>query len=126
MIKGIESLLIGSADAKKLADFYKDVVGLKLTTEAEVGEDGQLFGFEFDGVPGIYIMNHDKVVGENNNPERIIFNLEVDDIEEEAKKVEDNGAKLIQEIYHVEGYGLIATFADLDGNYFQLVQVKEA
>ena len=26
--------------------------------------------------------------------------------------------------YHEEGYGYIATFADPDGNYFQLVQIR--
>jgi len=34
------------------------------------------------------------------------------------------GVKVVAEIYHVEGYGWLATFEDLDGNYFQLVQVR--
>lgn len=34
MIKGIEGILIGSPKASKLADFYKNKVGLKVTFEA--------------------------------------------------------------------------------------------
>ncbi len=126
MIKGIESVILFSEDSKKLAGFYKEKVGLKLTLEAEVGDKGAgLFGFEFgEGKPALYMMNHSEVEGENEEPERIIFNLEVDDIEEEVKKLDEAGVKKIADTYHMQGYGLIATFEDLDGNYFQLVQIK--
>lgn len=55
-----------------------------------------------------------------------MLNSEVNDIEEEVEKIKKNGAKQMQDIYHVEGYDLISTFEDLDGNFFQLVQVREA
>ena len=125
MIRGMESLTIFSEDAKKLAQFYQVKVGLKTTLEAEMGESGEEgYGFDFGKSNGLYIMDHSKVKGKNTQPDRLIFNLEVDDIEKEAKKLEGAGVKKIQDIYHVEGYGLIATFEDLDGNYFQLVQVR--
>ena len=54
-----------------------------------------------------------------------MFNLEVDDIEKEVKRLKHARAKLVQDIYHIEDYGKIATFEDVDGNYFQLVQVRE-
>lgn len=126
MIKGIESMTLFSEDAKALADFYKEKVGLKLTLEAKVGEKGEeLFGFEFgEGKPALYMMDHSEIEGENEEPDRIIFNLEVDDIETEVKKLDDKGVKKIADTYHVQNYGLIATFEDTDGNYFQLVQIK--
>lgn len=125
MIKGIESICLFSEDAKKLADFYKDKGGLKMTMEAEVGEAGEnLFGFEFGEGPGLYVMDHSKVKGKNTQPDRIIFTLEVDNIEEDVKKLDDAGVKKIQDTYHMQNYGYIATFEDLDGNYFQLAQVK--
>lgn len=125
MVKGIESITLFSEDAKKLADFYREKVGLKMTLEAEVGEEGEnLFGFEFEGGPGFYIMDHSKVEGANKEPERIIFNLEVNDIEEDVKKLDEAGVKKVADIYHMENYGYIATFEDTDGNYFQLVQIK--
>lgn len=126
MIKGIEGILLGSENAKRLADFYKNKVGLKVTMEAEMGEKDQaLFIFGMKGC-GLYIIDHSKVKGKNKNPDRFIFNLEVDNIEKEVKKLDDTKVKKIQDIYHVEDYGRIATFEDIDGNYFQLVQVKES
>lgn len=53
-----------------------------------------------------------------------IFNLEVDDIEEEVKRLDGAGVKKVADIYHMQNYGYIATFEDIDGNYFQLVQVR--
>src|SRR3989344_9268011 len=125
MVKGIESINLFSESAKKLANFYSEKVGLKVTLEAEMGEAGEeIFGFDFGGGSGLYVVDHSKVKGSNQEPERIIFNLEVDNIEEEVKKLEMAGVKKIKDTYHVEGYGYIATFEDIDGNYFQLVQVK--
>lgn len=127
MFKGIESIILFSENAKNLADFYKEKLGLKLSMEAEVGDEGEeLYGFEFDGGPSLSIMDHSKVKGKNNSPERIIFNLEVDNIENEVKNLDEAGVKKVQDAYHVEGYGYIATFEDTDGNYFQLVQVRES
>ena len=54
-----------------------------------------------------------------------MINLEVDDIEKEVERLKKAKVKLIQDIYHIEDYGKIATFEDIDGNYFQLVQVRE-
>lgn len=126
MVKGIESITLFSENAKELAEFYKEKVGLKMTLEAEVGEKGEnLFGFEFgENQPGLYIMDHSKVKGKQKEPERIIFNLEVTDIETDVKKLDEAGVKKIQDTYHMQNYGYIATFEDLDGNYFQLVQIR--
>lgn len=124
MIRGLESILIGSENAEKLAHFYREVVGLKQTDEFEFGEDNAK-GFMFDtGKVGFGIMDHSQVKGKNKNPERIFFNLEVDDIEQEVKRLKEAKVKVQQDIYHVEGYGLIATFVDPDGNFFQFVQVR--
>lgn len=127
MVKGLESILVGSEDAKRLAKFYEEKVGLKITTNADLGENGEeLYGFDFGGGAGLYIMDHSKVKGKSSDPSRVIINLEVDDIEKEVGRLKDGGVNQIQDVYHVEGYGLISTFEDLDGNYFQLVQVRES
>ena len=124
MIRGLESVLVGSADAKKLADFYQKIVGLKLTETMEMGDKGEKgYSFEMTGA-GLYILDHSEVKGKSKEPARVMFNLEVSGIEEEVKRLKKAGAKLVQDIYHVQDYGLIATFADPDGNYFQLVQVR--
>lgn len=127
MIKGVESLVLFSENAKNLAKFYEEKIGLKLTLEAEAGEEGEeLYGFEFDAGPGLYIMDHSEVKGKSSESKRIIFNLEVDNIEEMAKQLKEKGVNVVQEVYHMQSYGLIATFEDIDGNYFQLVQVRES
>lgn len=125
MINRIEGILIGSANAEKLADFYKNKVGLKVKFEAEMGDNNDsVVVFDMGSGSDLIIVDHSKVEGQNKNPERMIINFEVDVIEEEVKKLEKNGVKKIQDIYHVEEYGLIATFEDIDGNYFQLVQIR--
>ena len=125
MIRGIESILVGSRNAQKLADFYEKTVGLKLTNEFEMGEDNEK-GFEFaiKGSTGFYIMDHSEVKGKNKNPAQIIINFEVDDIEKEVARLKKAKVKVQQDIYHIEGYGLIATFVDPDGNFFQFIQVR--
>src|SRR3989344_6472743 len=125
MAKFIESVLLSSDSPRKLAEFYRDLVGLELTTEYEMGEKGEEgFSFEMEGA-SLNIMHHSKVKGKSSQPERIMFNLEVEDIEKEVKRFKEKKVTLIQDIYHIEDYGYIATFADPDGNYFQLVKTRE-
>lgn len=125
MIKRLESVTIFSEDAKKLAGFYRDDVGLEVTTEAEIGDEGEeLYGVEIGEGSGFYIVDHSKVKGKNMEPERVIINWETDDIKGDVKKLDSAGVKKVQDIYHMQDYGYIATFEDPEGNYFQLVQVK--
>lgn len=127
MYKGIESILIGSEKPKALADFYKEKVGLNQTAAFVMGEgeEENAFSFEMDGT-SINILEHSEVKGKNSDQSRIMFNIEVDQpIEEVVKKLDENGVKKVTDTYHVEGYGHVATFEDLDGNYFQIVQVRD-
>ncbi len=126
MVLGIESVTLFSEDAKSLAKFYREKVGLKQTVEAQMGEEGEtnLFGFEFKEGAGFYIVDHSDVKGKAKEPKRAMVNLEVDDIEKQVSRLKKEGVKQIQEIYHVENYGHISTFEDLDGNFFQLVKTK--
>ena len=124
MIRGMESILLSSEDGQKLADFYKETVGLKRTQVMEMGENEEKgFEFELSGV-NLYIMDHSEVKGKSHDPSRVMFNLEVDDIEKETARLDKVGVKKVQDIYHIEGYGLIATYEDIDGNYFQFVQIR--
>lgn len=125
MIRGLESVLIGSESAKKLAAFYRDKVGLKVGMEAEMGEKGvELYELKLGKGPGLYIVDHSKVKGKNRNSDRIILNFEVDDIKKETARLKKGKVKIIKDTYHVEGYGWVTTLEDVDGNYFQFVQVR--
>lgn len=125
MISGIDEILVFSSDAQKLADFYQKIVGLKLDFSAEIGDKGEeAYIFSFKNSSGFSVIDHQKIKGVNSTPERFMINFETDDIESETKRLLSHKVKQIQEIYHVENYGLITTFADPDGNYFQIVQIR--
>jgi|SRR3990167_11315704 len=124
MIRALEAVLLSSDDAANLAKFYREVVGLKQSSEMEIGDKGEK-GYDFDiKGTGLYILDHSGIKGKNPKGARVMFNLEVDDIEKEFARLRKEDIKVVQKVYHIEGYGLIATFEDPDGNYFQFVQVR--
>ena len=111
------SILVFSADPGKLADFYQGVFG-----GDPVMDSGGYKGFQV-GSGFITIGPHDKVHGSNTNPERILLNLETSDVKGEFDRIKRLGAKVIAEPYQMDEAtdGWIATLADPDGNYFQLM-----
>ncbi|MBI2612051.1 VOC family protein [Candidatus Gottesmanbacteria bacterium] len=125
MIKAIEGILIGTENAKRLAKFYREVVGFKQVGEYVMGDDANLYDFAIKDGPGLYILDHSEVKGKNKMPGRLIINFEVDNIEKEVKRLKKSKVKLVKDIYHVEDYGYIATFEDPDGNYFQFVKTRQ-
>lgn len=114
------SALIFSENPGALVDFYKKVFG----AEPE-WSGGDFKGFKV-GSGYVVIGPHDKVHGKNSNPERLMFNYEADDLKAEFERVKGLGATVVQEPYHPgeddkDAGSLVATFADPDGNYFQLM-----
>jgi len=124
MIRKIDGILLSSPNAKKLAAFYTDKVGVKFQSEWEMGKGENVFVANWKGGSDFVVMDHNKVKGKSTQPERYMLNFEVDNIEKEFKRVKKNGVKVISPIYHIESYGHVATFEDIDGNFFQLVQVR--
>ena len=124
MIRGLEALNLFTSNAKRLAAFYRDKVGLKVSFEGMMGKNEKIYELKLGKGPNLYIIDHSKVKGKNKNPDMIIFNIEVDDIKNEVARLKREKVKQTQPTYHVEGYGWISTFADVDGNYFQFVQVR--
>lgn len=112
----LNSLLLFSQNPKKLAAFYKKVLG----TEPSWNE-GEYQGFQA-GDGHLIIGPHDKVKGKSKNPERIIFNFETSNVKKEFERVKELGAKVVAQPYHPgeEPSMWLATLADPDGNYFQL------
>lgn len=110
------SLLIFSENPKNLADFYTKVFDIQ-----PGWTEGDYTGFQV-GNGYVMVGPHDKVKGKNANPERIMFNLESDDVRKDFERIKDIGATVIAEPYHPgEAENMsIATFADPDGNYFQI------
>jgi len=113
----LNSLLLFSEAPKKLVDFYRQV----LAREPK-WQEGEYSGFEFEAC-ALVIGPHSQVHGQNKNPERIMFNFETNDVKGEFERMKRLGAKGIAEPYHMgdDQDHLIATLADPDGNYFQLM-----
>lgn len=124
MIKGLEAIMLNSQNAKKLAKFYSEVVGLKIASEYEMDKDQNAYEMDAGSGSSIYINDHSDIKSKSKDPKRVLFNLEVGDIEKEVARLKKEKVKVVQDTYHIQGYGPIATFEDVDGNYFQLVQVK--
>jgi predicted enzyme related to lactoylglutathione lyase len=112
----LNTLILFSEIPEKLADFYGKVLQTKPGWTG-----GKFVGFEADG--GYLVIGpHDKVHGMNTQPERMIMNFETGDVNTEFNRIKSMGAKVIAEPYHPgeDKSMMLATFADPDGNYFQL------
>ena len=113
----LNSLLLFSENPGKVVDFYRRVLALE-----PKWVEGEYKGFEV-GACALVIGPHSKVHGQSKNPERILFNFETSDVKGEFERMKGLGAKVIAEPYHMgdDPDFWIATLADPDGNYFQLV-----
>jgi predicted enzyme related to lactoylglutathione lyase len=116
----LNSILIGSEDPKRLADYYTKLFG-------EPGwNDGGYTGWLI-GTGAVTVGPHDQVKGRNTQPGRIIWNIETPDVKSEFDRFMAAGATVVQEPYQPGGgaEGWIATFSDPDDNYFQLMSPME-
>ena len=66
------------------------------------------------------IMDHSEMGGRAKDPGRVLINFETLQVKEEFERIRALGGEVIREPYEMGG-GWIATLADPDGNYFQLV-----
>jgi predicted enzyme related to lactoylglutathione lyase len=110
------SVLIGSSDPGRLAAYYTRLLG-------EAGfADGDYTGWMI-GSGFLTVGPHSEVSGQNAEPGRIILNFETTDVAGDFARLRAAGAIVVREPYEFEGMpgSWIATLADPDGNYFQLV-----
>ena len=112
----LNSILIGSANPEVLADYYTKLFGKP--GFADGGYSGWQLGSGF-----VTVGPHSEVSGANSQPGRLIWNIETADVHGEFAKLKAAGAIVIREPYEFEGQpgSAIATLADPDNNYFQLM-----
>ena len=110
------SILIGSADPQRLVDYYTRLFGEPAMS------DGGYTGWSI-GAGWITIGPHDQVTGQNAQPGRLIWNIETADVQGEFDRMKAAGAIVVREPYGFEDdmTSSIATLADPDDNYFQLM-----
>lgn len=112
----LNSIMIGTKQLKVLADFYEKVLGKPAEmVDAENGFYGWQVGSAY-----FSILDHSEMGGKTKDPGRIMLNFETAEVKEEFERIKVLGATVIRAPYEMEG-GWIATLADPDGNYFQLV-----
>jgi predicted enzyme related to lactoylglutathione lyase len=114
----LNSVLIGSEDPQRLAEYYTRLFG-------EPGWNEQGFiGWQI-GSGSVTVGPHEAIKGKNQQPGRVIWNIETPDVKGEFDRLVQAGATVVQEPYNpgpAEGPEmLIATFSDPDDNYFQLM-----
>lgn len=119
MALNLNNIMLGSADSKQLAEFYGKVLGGPDPDWTD--EANGWFGFKV-GDGSIAIGPHSEVEGRNAQPGRIMLNFTTADVEGEFARIKGLGAEVVAEPYEpMAGTGMkMCTFADPDGNYFQL------
>lgn len=106
--------MIGTMQPKVLADFYQKVFG-KAADWSEENWHGWQVGSAF-----FTVGEHSEMKGSTKDPGRVMFNFETTEVKQEFARIKALGAKVIKAPYQMQG-AWIATLADPDGNYFQLM-----
>jgi predicted enzyme related to lactoylglutathione lyase len=112
----LNSFMIETKQPEVLAAFYEKVLGM------QAGMSDRELGYWMWQLGNVYftVLDHSEMGGKTKDPGRMMFNLETSQVKEEFKRIKALGAVVIREPYELQG-GWIATFADPDGNYFQLM-----
>ena len=112
----LNSVMIGSKQSKALVEFYEKVFGKPAEqVDAENGFYGWVVGNTM-----FSILDHSQMMGNTKDPGRVMINFTTEQVKEEFERVKSLGAAVVHEPYQM-GEGWLATLADPDGNYFQLV-----
>jgi len=107
--------MIGSHDPDRLGAFYEKVIG----KPSDMQEMEEWYGWMV-GKTFLTIGPHSEIMGPSKEPQRVMFNFETRNVPKEYARLLKLGAVAVKEPYEIQGMG-IATLADPDGNYFQLM-----
>jgi predicted enzyme related to lactoylglutathione lyase len=119
MALNLNNIMLGSEDSKKLADFYTQVLGAPNPDWSD--DSNGWFGFQA-GDGSVVIGPHSEVTGKNQQPGRLMLTFTTPDVKGDFERIRSLGAEVVAEPYEPGGGGgmQMCTFADPDGNYFQL------
>ena len=114
----LNNVMIGSAQPDVLGEFY----GRVFDRAADMKEAGW-YGWQV-GAGWLTIGEHSEVSEQAKEPQRVIVNFETRHVQEEFDRLKGAGVTVVKEPYELQGMW-IATLADPDGNYFQLMSPWE-
>ena len=112
----LNSVMIGTKQPLVLAVFYEKVLGKPADM---VDQENGFWGWQAGNV-FLGILSHSEMVGNTKDPGRVMINFETSQVKDEFERIKSLGGAVIKEPYEMGG-GFIATLADPDGNYFQLM-----
>ena len=120
MITGVIGLTLWTDDLEKMFHFYNETMRLPLHARHD-----DFIAFEFGGFREFRfnLGLHGEVQGMSRDPFRVMANFGVDDINQECRRLRDEGVEFIRPPEQEHWGGWVATFKDPDGNILQLLQL---
>ena len=106
-----------SDNPDRLRAFYRDTIGL--VPNPEMGDAMAV-------MPGVNIAidGHSDTHGIAKEPQRLLIDFFVDDLQAEQARLEGRGVEFIRKAGREYWGGVISTFLDPDGNYCQLIEYR--
>src|SRR6185312_15291984 len=116
----VENVIVNlnSPDPERPISFYRGVVQLPPREGMGPG------AFSLGGDSSFVIDGHSDVRGQAERPERLLLNFVVGDIACEHQRLTNAGVKVVRDKGREPWGGIISTFEDPDGNYFQLMEYR--
>ncbi len=113
----LNAVMLGAEDAPKLIEFYNKILG-----EAVWKDDENHWHAWQVGTGSLVVGPHSEVKGMSPQPGRVMVGFETTDVQGDFDRIKGLGATVVAEPYHPgESPEMwLATFADPEGNYFQL------
>ena len=112
----LHSVMIGTKQPQVLVAFYEQVIGKPADM---VDRENGFYGWQI-GSAYLAVLAHSEMAGNTKDPGRVMLNFETSQVKEEFERIKALGGVVITAPYEMGGER-IATLADPDGNYFQLV-----
>jgi catechol 2,3-dioxygenase-like lactoylglutathione lyase family enzyme len=115
------SILLGTTNPRRLRDWYAAALGPEGGGFTEVSPT--MFAGNFGDV-GLLIDGRSDVGDKNREPGRVILNFHVEDARATAARLDDLGVTWLVEPEEREG-GVFGTLVDPDGNFIQIIELRE-
>jgi hypothetical protein len=117
------SILLGTTNPHRLRDWYAAALAPGDGGEAFTEVTPTMFAGTF-GDTSVLIDGRNDVADRNPDPGRVILNFHVDDARATADHLNALGVTWLVELEE-RGGGLFGTLVDPDGNYVQIIELKE-